>query len=420
MEEQVAVTNENSTPSLDSFAALNPESTIETEEDAVVISKPWGDDTLTIRVSKGATALAEALNRLRLPPRFSAIWHTDSKDIEFIFAPLSVTNPLRNRKFTFAFGGKRYLCEFADASDVLIPLANAARPIAPQTSTDYRNLLTVRTLARIKKRSESAPEPVEVRLTSFWIRNCDLPEPEMPEFARLLNFYMVYFDRSTSRIIVHEEPVKLAIERPKRFLFGPFPDSIAARPLDPYMLILWESAHTATEPVRGFLYNYQILEYAAFYYLKEDLARAIRRIVSTPDIVVRSEEASRRILDALVEERTSEEAKIASVVQHAVDPTVLWSEIETKAHFFGETTEFDGGFSLPALIREGWTLEDFRNAWIPKLPDSFRKLRNALLHARERRMAKCVAPTARNQHLLRPWNSLIAVASSQVILFGDY
>jgi hypothetical protein len=187
------------------------------------------------------------------------------------------------------------------------------------------------------------------------------------------------------------------------------------------MLTLWESGLPgAIEPVRSFLYNYQILEYAAFYYLKEDLARTIRRIVSMPDIVVRADEASRQILDALVEERTTEEAKIASVVQQAVDPAAVWAEIESKADFFADPTEFEGGFTLPALIKKGWGLDDFKHAWIPKLPDSFRKLRNALLHAREQRLARCIAPTALNNHLLRPWNGLISVASSQIILFGNF
>lgn len=142
--------------------------------------------------------------------------------------------------------------------------------------------------------------------------------------------------------------------------------------------------------------------------------------MSSPDIVVRSDEASRRILDVLVDERTSEEAKITAIVQQAVDPAALWSEIESKADFFSEATEFDGGFVLPALIKKGWGLEDFKAAWTPKVPDAFRKLRNALLHAREQRMARCVAPTGRNQHLLRPWTALIGIASNQVILFGDY
>lgn len=404
---------------LDRFAATNPESSIEVGTDAVLISKPWGDDSLALRVSHEATAVADALNHVRLPPRFSAIWHLDTKDLEFIYAPLRKDDPVRERKFDFDLAERRFHCEFGDGSERLILLGNASRPVGPPSATDLRNLSGVRNFPRMKKALQESGNPVEVELTSFWIRGCDVPEADLPELARHINFYAVYFDRRTPRILIHEEPVQLAVERPTQFPFGAFPPSIAARRLDPYMLTLWESSVITSEPIRAFLYNYQILEYSAFYYLREDLARTIRKIVSSPDVVSRSDQASRQILDALVEERTSEEAKITSVVQQAVDPTALWREIDSKIDFFSEATEFDGGFVLPPLVKKGWELDDFRTAWIPKVPDSFRKLRNALLHAREQRMARCVAPTGKNQHLLRPWIGLIAVASSQVILYGE-
>lgn len=278
----------------------------------------------------------------------------------------------------------------------------------------------IRGHARLKTTLESGGEQIPRVLTSFWIRNCEIAEADLPRLARHLNFYMRYFDRASPMVMLHEDTVGREGGRPTRFLFGPFPAHIAARRLDSYMLTLWDSGLPSNGPVRSLLYNYQILEYAAFYYLKEELARTIRRIVSSPDIVVRADEASRRILDALVEERASEEAKITSVIQQAVDPAALWAEIATQETFFSKPTEFEGGFALPALINEGWSLEDFRRAWIPKVPDSFRKLRNALLHAREQRLSKCIAPTARNGSLLRPWSVLVSIASSQIILFGDF
>ena len=404
---------------LNPFAELNPEATVAPEEDAFLVSRPWGDDSLVLRVSHEARATAEALNILRLPTRFSAIWHTDSHDIEFVFAPVMEGDELRNRRFTLEFEGLSLLCEYTDASDRLILVANAARPNAVLSYTEHRNLTNIRAYSRWKTTQESRGDEVRPVLTSFWIRKCDLQEAQLPRLARHLNFYMRYFDRISPIIVVHEPPSEKDRGRPTRFLFGPFPERILARSLDPYMLTLWDSGLPSSGVVRSFLYNYQILEYAAFYYLKEDLARAIRRIVTSPDVLVRADEASRQILDILVEERAPEEAKITSVVQQAVDPAVLWPEITAQEAFFSEPTEFEGGFALPALIKRGWSMEDFRAAWIPKLPDSFRKLRNALLHAREQRLSKCIAPTARNGDLVRPWSVLVSIASSQIILFRD-
>ena len=405
---------------LGSFARLNPEAAIEVQEKALLISKPWGDDSVLIRVSFEAQPTADALNMLRLPPAFSGVWHADTHDLEFIYGPSPADSDLRKRKFAFEFEGSALTCEFGDASDRLVHLANAARPVGPPSPSDLRNLSTLRGFLRYKKSLEARDEPIHLALTSFWIRACNLPERDLPRLARHLNFYMRYFDRRSPMIIVHETPGPRAAQRPRQHLFGEFPAHIAARPLDPYMLTLWDSGLPgAIEPVRSFLYNYQVLEYAAFYYLKEELARTIRRILSSPDIVSRADEASRRILDTLVDERTSEEAKIAAVVQQTVDPAALWADIEGVGEFFCEPTEFDGGFTVPALIKKGWTLDDFRAAWVPKVPDTFRRLRNALLHAREQRLSRCIAPSSRNSDLLRPWSSLISVASSQIILFGE-
>jgi hypothetical protein len=403
---------------LSRFSQLNAEAGVKDTHDAFEVSSPWGDDSVVFRVSHEARAVADALNMLRFPPRFSAVWHMDTQDLEFIFGTISVKDEMRNRSFTFEFGGKSLLCEFASASERLVHVANAARPTKP-SPTEQRNLGAIRPFARLRATLETRGEEPMLVLASFWIRKCDVPESELPNLARHLNFYMRYFDRASPIIVMHEEPVSRQVGRSTRFLYGAFPSRISARVLDSYMLTLWDSGLPSSGPVRSFLYNYQILEYAAFYYLKEELARSIRRIVSSPDIVVRAEEASHRILDALVDERTPEEAKITSVVQQAVDPAALWAEIALNEAFFSEPTEFEGGFVLPALIKKGWAIEDFRAAWIPKLPDSFRKLRNALLHAREQRLSKCIAPTACNSVLLRPWSLLISIASSQIILFGD-
>lgn len=228
-------------PDLSPFAGRNPEATLELGEDAVLISRPWGDDSIVIRVAHEATVVVEALNNLRLPPRFSAIWHNDTNDLEFIFAPIRVDHPVRQRRFTFEFAGRALLCEYANASERLVPIANAFRPTGHASDTDLRNLHAVRNFQRVRKVVQESANPVEVELTSFWIRSCDVPETDLVELARHINFYTRYFDRQVPRILIHEKPVKLAVERPERYPFGEFPATIAARRLDPYLITLWES-----------------------------------------------------------------------------------------------------------------------------------------------------------------------------------
>src|SRR3954470_8863809 len=94
------------------FIANNPEVQVEDVDGACVMNNPWGDESVTIRVSSEASELIDALNRVRLPPRFTAIRHLETKDVEFIYAPLREDHELRSRRFCFNFLGKEYTCEY--------------------------------------------------------------------------------------------------------------------------------------------------------------------------------------------------------------------------------------------------------------------------------------------------------------------
>jgi hypothetical protein len=167
----------------------------------------------------------------------------------------------------------------------------------------------------------------------------------------------------------------------------------------------------------SFLYSYQILEYAAFYYLQENILQVLKKLLVAPDVAVRLNETARQILDVVVDARTEDEAKMISLIKQLVDPATLWVVMEPEVEFFCTDLEFDGGFILPALIKKGWTLEDFKSSWLPKLPDSLRKIRNSLVHSREARMAKGIAPTHANYTRLMPWATLIQAAAEQTLIY---
>jgi hypothetical protein len=86
---------------------------------------------------------------------------------------------------------------------------------------------------------------------------------------------------------------------------------------------------------------------------------------------------------------------------------------------FADKVEFDGGFTANALVKDDWELEDFKSAWSPKTQHTLRKIRNALVHAREARMSEVIAPTRANQARLRPWTNLVSIMAQQVILYWD-
>lgn len=141
-------------------------------------------------------------------------------------------------------------------------------------------------------------------------------------------------------------------------------------------------------------------------------------MLAAPDLSDRLDEVSRQILEVIAEDKASDETKLVALVQQTVDPAYVWRDIEPRAAFFAQSTDFEGGLSLPALIKQGWTCDDFRTAWIPKLPDTLRRLRNGLVHAREQRQSKCVMPSISNQTLMLPWSAVALATANHVVLYS--
>lgn len=399
------------------FLEQNSEASIAQVGEHAVILNPWADDSVQIRLRESSDELVEALNNVRFPVRFSAIWHTDSDDLEFIFAPLPPDYFVRNRSFDFGWRGRTLHCEYCEGSNRLRAIADAFRAGAPTSLNGFRNLPGINRHSKAQKLSPGSDLATRFTVISFWIRQVGCSEAEIVELARHLNFYMFYFDRRTPRVLIHDEPAKEAApKKSSEDSASPFPKSVAARRLDPYLLDLWETA-TAGDSFKRFLYSYQVLEYGAFYYIQEAASQGIRKILGWPDLPSRPGEAVRLILEATAANRMEDESKIVALMKQIVDPATIWSEMGPELGIFSADIRFDGGFTLDALVKPGWTFDDFRSAWIPKLPDSFRKLRNALVHSREARMAAGIPPSSANYKRIEPWSRILLTCAIQVIQY---
>ena len=69
---------------LQPFLARNPEADVRTVERETFVSRLWGEEAIEIPLHNDDEELFEALNAVRLPPRFTAIWHDDTKTFEVI------------------------------------------------------------------------------------------------------------------------------------------------------------------------------------------------------------------------------------------------------------------------------------------------------------------------------------------------
>jgi len=339
---------------LSTFLSRNPTANIVEEHGLPVVHKLWDDPTVSLQVYLDERELIDALNSVYLPPRFSALWHIDSKDFEVIYTAYKVEPAISTRSFEFIFNSRSYKCEFGDSSSRLMVIAKASRPAEAATETNHRNLPSYYMYAHGSKERPNSESAKTGKPLSFWIRNLDYEENVFIEFARRLNFYMAYFDANTPRIVVHQPQSLITSISPDPNLPSlSFPIAIRANPIDSYLLSLWESSVKATDPFRRFIYLYQILEYCAFYRVQEDVLRSVRRILIAPDTLSRVDDASREILEAVVDEKLPDPQKFVIGIERCVDPTRVWEQIEPRCEYFASDVSFDGGFRLSPLIKLG-------------------------------------------------------------------
>ncbi|HML91757.1 hypothetical protein [Methyloceanibacter sp.] len=382
-----------------------------------VIANPWSDSSLEFLITQDKHEyIANALNTLILPKRFSAIWHKDSKDFEIIwtaFINRKSVKELNGREFTFTYDGKPYKCEFSACSDELIVLADAFQPVSA-TNTQYRNLLTHQMYVHSDEKERDAYDVG--RPVSFWIRSVDLDEDELAILIYHLNFYMSYFDEKTPLIIIHA-PVRE--EKSKtRYIDGSFPKSINARSIDLNLLHFWNAARDGDE-VRRFIYYYRIIEYSAALYIENSARMSVRKALAKPNILDDVAAATEILVTAVQQSKMDDFAKLQAMIRDLVDPSHLWTEIEAQPDVFTKKIHFDGGFTLDPLVAVGITKDQYCTNALDNFCRRIKDIRNALSHGRDMRTSSVIAPTHRNYALLQPWVLLISVAAGEVLLYND-
>ncbi|MYA02194.1 MAG: hypothetical protein F4038_07500 [Chloroflexi bacterium] len=404
---------------LQDFFTRNPEADLRREPRGTSVINPWGERDLEIPVASDNAGLLEALNALRLAPRFTAIWHEDKSDLEIIYTVLSKDDPLLRRKFEFRYSGDPYECSFELSSRRLRLLASEARDTSTKGPPSFRNLLPFHHFEHTLRADPDSTFTLNGTPTSFWIRGLEsFNEDFVAEMVRNLNFHMSHFDRNTPRVIVHEE--KMDVDSPDQH--SPpqveyFPEILTGREIDQHLLILWESAHSG-DPFLRFIQYYQILEYAGFYYLQAEVRRAVERAISVPDAASRPERVTQRVLDAMSAQTLQGNQQINAMIAECVDPAEMLEMLEASIDAFSHDLTFDGGFTLKAILPESVTYEDFKRVWNGEFPRALHNLRNALVHARESRQTTMIAPTRANQVKLNPWLLPLAETAGRVMLYS--
>jgi hypothetical protein len=241
---------------------------------------------------------------------------------------------------------------------------------------------------------------------------------DIENISRHLNFLMKYYDRKSPVINIRldsdqQEQVKLV--KPRRYIEECFPASFALNSVDDFILQLLGIA-SESNPRFAFIYYYQVFEYAGFYFLDSKVKKELNLFMRDPSIVSCSDDKLMQLFVFLSELNHSDEVKMRKVIEELCDPKVIWKELEHDKEFFSNPIDFDGGFNLPALIAKDTTEETWNAMWMPKLFDNLTKIRNCLVHARERRQCNVILPSNNNNRKIKRYLPLLSRLAEQIAL----
>ncbi|MGO9472255.1 MAG: hypothetical protein ACLPWS_02330 [Rhodomicrobium sp.] len=399
---------------LDDFLKRNPLSSVDelkiSGKKQFAVVQPWGDDSLIITLDD-EEEIFEVLNAIYFPERFSALWHADSQALEFIWAALPVRSEVKGRKFSFSFENEDYDCHFGPSRQRLIALAKNAKPVK-NSKTDHRNLIS---FFFFNDKDIAGQAPFEPH--SFWVKPVKWDEDGVLGLAHHLNFYMSYFDIGTPRIMLHTTKIEeMAVKPRTRYIDGKFPERVEGRRLDDNLLDFWD-ASLSGDPARKFIYCYRIIEYASFSYVDARTRSLVRRILASPTFSHRVDETAEKIVSAISSNRLDEVPRINTFLEEAVDPELIWNEINQNLGAFSSETCFDGGFKVPPLLHGNDKRGAFFTAWPTAVHGALRNIRNALSHGRDQKTASVITPTTANFNRLRPWLAITSIAAGQVVVY---
>ena len=408
---------------LQPFLDAHPYSTVDEFDSGngwvICIRKPWGDESLVIFIPNDLDVFADALNNIYLPERFTAIWHKDKKELEIIWTAFPLFAPydeVAGRQFKFHFDSKEYDCEFSRSSDRLLLIAEYSAPVAMST-TGHRNLSSYNAYTQrqeheteVGSRVPPTGEPV-----SFWVRNVEWDDDKVMHLVRHLNFYMTYYDDKAPKILIHNLAEEAAIPR-TRYLVGKFPKRIDAREVEVDLLHLWGATRDG-DAARRFVYCYRIVEYASHTYLDRDVRMQVGKLLSAPHALSDISDLTDRIVSATLASKADDSSRIGMLLKDAVDPNLIWAEVDQNRSSFEEETIFDGGFTLAPTITPGANQSGFSVTGISSFANSIRAIRNHLSHGRDKATRTSITPTAANFAKLEPWVSALSVAAGEVINF---
>jgi len=392
----------------------------EMDENKIHIYNLWNDDSFYLKFEKETDLTF--LNDLFFPQELMALYSLKENFLEVFAFPINPESDLVKRKFDFNYKGKTYNCFWDSPSEYFEKIATAFREDKEESRTAYRNLRQFRDYYRLDELPKFMSKYFDDKKPFNFFINGDMEfvNENIIEFCKILNFYMTYFDRETPTIQVFQKSQEQEqFELPCISLFDTFPSIINSTDIDNILLEIITVANNTSDNRLRFIFYYQILEYASYYYLKSDLKDKLNTLLRKPDISYKSEEYSKTIIEEFKNhfKNNDDKAKLDMLVSEHISLQDLKIELEKNIEYFSRKLEFDGGFIIePIMNNEITGINQLSENTIKAIKDNIVSVRNSLVHLRESRENKVILPTKRNDNLLIPYLYLIRRIAERIII----
>ncbi len=392
----------------------------ELEENRVHVKNLWNDDSFFLRFKNDVDL--GFLDNLHFPEELMATYSLENGLLEVFAFPLEPDDEVVQRSFTFNFKGKPYSCYWANPTPEFEKIASAFREDKEESKTSYRNLRQFRDFYR----KEDLPEFItkyfeEKQPFNFFVKgDFRAIKNEIISFCRHLNFYMTYFDRETPAIQIFQKSYKKEnFSLPCFSLFDTFPETINGVEIDDILLEIITVANNSTDNRLSFIFYYQILEYASYYFLKSDIQYKLNTLLKKPDISHNAEEYSKTIIEEFKNhfKANDDKAKLDMLITEHIKLKDLKIELENNIEYFSKPIDFEGGFKLdPIMKNEIEGINQLPENTIRTIKENIVNIRNSLVHLRESRENKVILPTPKNDNLLTPYLYVLRRIAEKIII----
>ena len=273
------------------------------EDNVHVLSNCWGDSSFAFHFDDDTKF--DVLENVYFPDNLYAIYHSDKLKYEFIFQPILSNSVLIGRSFDFIYKGNVFKASYGDPTSEFKLLADAFvdNLLEMDDNRSCRNFKYFVDYYQSVKNQILNTEYSTIVPINFFIQGPFnmLEESELFVFFKHVNFYMAFFDRKSPWIFIdnhskNHETYKV----PCLFNINKeFPSQINATPINSDLLDLFSIARSAYTPRLQYLFYFQVLEFAAYYFIEHEFTNKIKGIIKNPDLLLQIDKYSKELIDEL-------------------------------------------------------------------------------------------------------------------------